>query len=498
MGHEPAGLAGDAPASAAHAGPNRAAPTRGALAALFALVWVSTAWFANDFDIANAITRMYAAVSILDTGSTRIDPYRNLTIDKAEVGGHTYTDKAPGMTLMALAPVAATKAAGRALGADLALINPDGTLNKKRLAVLEFPAIVFTTSLFAAVAAAVSWIFTAAMTGSRFAGLAGTVLVWLGTYLWGWSGRFFGHATSAALLLIAFAALAGLARSEAGGRRIRLAAVSAAALAWVVVVEFTAAPAAFLLFCYGLWGVRRFPRAELFKIVGIGALTGLAALTPLFVYNWVSFGKLVAAGYQGVVGFKGMEEGFLGLTYPKPLVMWELLFGTYRGLVWVAPILLFVPFGLWRMRRGFRAEAIAILAVAVYYLLLNASYYYWDGGGSLGPRHMTPMVGLMALPLAFAVRDVGALWRIPLFAVAALSLAAAFVCAVVTMTPLTEDKFPVASAFVKFAGGEFTTPLSMFTPMRNLASVALYLLVAGALTGALAWMLRRGATPRKA
>lgn len=474
------------------------APTRGALWALFALVWVSAAWFANDFDIANAITRMYATVSILDTGSTRIDPYKDLTIDKAQVDGHYYTDKAPGMTLMALAPVAATKGAAGSLGADLALINTDGTLNKRRLAVLEFPAIVFTTSLFAAAAAATSWTFSAMMTGSRLPALAGTVLVWLGTYLWGWSGRFFGHATSAALLVIAFAALARLARSEPDRARLWLAALAAFALAWVVVVEFTAAPAALILVCYGLWSVRRFPGGELLKLVGVGAIVGLVTLTPLFIYNLASFGKLIAAGYQGVVGFKGMEQGFLGLTYPKPAVIWELLFGTYRGLVWVAPILLFVPFGLWRMARGFRAEAIAILAVAVYYLLLNASYYYWDGGGSLGPRHMAPMVALMALPLAFAARDFGAIWRIPFFAAGAVSVAVAFVCTVVTMTPLTDDRFPVASAFMKFAGGEFTTPLSMFTPMRNLVSVALYLFVAGALTALLAWSLRRAARPRRA
>lgn len=498
MGHEPAGLAGAATAGATHAGPTAAAPTRGALWALFALIWISATWFANDFDIANSITRMYATVSILDTGSTRIDPYKDLTIDKAHVDGHYYTDKAPGMTLMALAPVATTQAAGRALGADLTLVNPDGTLNKKRLAILEFPAIVFTTSLFAAIAAAVSWGFTAAMTGSRLAAVAGTVFVWLGTYLWGWSGRFFGHATSAALLVIAFAALAQLARSDPGRERLWFAALAAFALAWVVVVEFTAAPAALVLFCYGLWSVRRFPGGELLKLVSVGAIVGLITLAPMFVYNWISFGKLVAAGYQGVVGFSGMQQGFLGLTYPKPAVMGELLFGTYRGLVWAAPILLFVPFGLWRMARGFRAEAIAILAVAIYYLLLNSSYYYWDGGGSLGPRHMTPMVGLMALPLAFAARDLGAIWRIPFFAVGVVSIAVAFVCTVVTMTPLTDDRFPVASAFAKFAGGEFTTPLSMFTPMRNLVSVALYLLVAGAFTVLLAWSLRRAGRLRRA
>ena len=35
------------------------------------------------------------------TGDARIDEFRDLTIDKAEFGGHVYLDKAPGMTLLA-------------------------------------------------------------------------------------------------------------------------------------------------------------------------------------------------------------------------------------------------------------------------------------------------------------------------------------------------------------------------------------------------------------
>src|SRR5205823_8888224 len=39
-------------------------------------------------------------------------------------------------------------------------------------------------------------------------------------------------------------------------------------------------------------------------------------------------------------------------------------------------------------------------AIAVYYLLLNASYVYWDGGYSYGPRHMSPALPFLCLALA--------------------------------------------------------------------------------------------------
>jgi hypothetical protein len=43
--------------------------------------------------------------------------------------------------------------------------------------------------------------------------------------------------------------------------------------------------------------------------------------------------------------------------------------------------------------------AIAVV-IPTYYLLLNASYFYWEGGWSYGPRHMAPALPFLALALA--------------------------------------------------------------------------------------------------
>ena len=47
--------------------------------------------------------------------------------------------------------------------------------------------------------------------------------------------------------------------------------------------------------------------------------------------------------------------------------------------------------------------AIGSACVVGFYVLLNASYYYWEGGWAYGPRHITP-----ALP--FAALGLGPLW----------------------------------------------------------------------------------------
>ncbi len=69
---------------------------------------VSCAWFGSwEFNPNNA-TRLFAAIRMVEDGTATIDPLAHLTIDKAQFGAHAYLDKAPGMTLMALAPVALT------------------------------------------------------------------------------------------------------------------------------------------------------------------------------------------------------------------------------------------------------------------------------------------------------------------------------------------------------------------------------------------------------
>src|ERR1700712_1119909 len=73
---------------------------------LFALVWLSCAWFGSWALNPNNATRMFAAIALVEHHDAKIDEFQSLTIDKAEFGGHVYLDKAPGMTLLAL-PAAA-------------------------------------------------------------------------------------------------------------------------------------------------------------------------------------------------------------------------------------------------------------------------------------------------------------------------------------------------------------------------------------------------------
>ena len=158
---------------------------------------------------------------------------------------------------------------------------------------------------------------------------------------------------------------------------------------------------------------------------------------PLFAYHTVSFGGPLATGYSNVVGFEGMEQGFMGLTRPNHWVLLQIIFGKLRGILWLSPILIALPWAVWVAFRDrwMRPEVVLSLLVVAYFLLFNASYFYWNGGGSMGPRHITP-----ALPFAGVVMirlwQVATGWiRVALLVLLGLSMALSIASVAVTMTP---------------------------------------------------------------
>jgi hypothetical protein len=174
-----------------------------------------------------------------------------------------------------------------------------------------------------------------------------------------------------------------------------------------VVTEFQAAIPAIFIGLYALAptkagdGLTAVPCAFRWPIVArIAAGVAIAAI-PLLVYNTLAFGSPLHIGYASEEGFKELHTGFFGITYPHLSTIGELLFGSYRGLLPLSPLMGVVPLGLWVLARGGRrGAAIVAAATGVYYLLLNASYYYWEGGWAFGPRQMTAALPFLALGLA--------------------------------------------------------------------------------------------------
>jgi hypothetical protein len=117
-----------------------------------------------------------------------------------------------------------------------------------------------------------------------------------------------------------------------------------------------------------------------------------------------------------------MQQGIYGVNVPRLLRLRRILFGDYRGLLPLAPVLAVAPIGWLLVRR--RLAAVAAAIIAIYYILLNASYAYWEGGWSYGPRHASPAIPFLCIGLA-------ALWTaVPRYLRGALALVGAYGVAV--------------------------------------------------------------------
>ncbi len=310
-----------------------------------------------------------------------------VTGDRAPRAGHLYSDKAPGASMVAAPAVAL---------ASLVAPSPRTGPSLARLAWVA----TFAAASLPTVACALLLALAALRLGaSRTASFAGALCLGLGTPAWTQATLLFGHALSSACLFAAFTAALAL-RTDGGSIRDRRLGWCVGITAGVAVLtEFPAAVPACALAVYALVAAGSAERRrEVFPRVVAGAL---CIAFVLGAYDLAAFGAPTRLGYGTVAGFDGMQEGVLGITWPKPTVLWELLGGSYRGLFRIAPVFVAAPAGLWALAKApaSRAPAIVAAVVAAWYVLFNAAYHYWDGGYSFGPRHMLPAMPFVTLGL---------------------------------------------------------------------------------------------------
>jgi hypothetical protein len=418
---------------------------------LFLVSFLSYACFLQKPLNANVASRMFLTLSLVGHGEVTIDRYAAHTVDKAENSGHFYCDKAPGLSLLAVPTVAVV---WPTLFSDSDPTDPE-TCSGYYLAT--YFATITTSGLITALSVAIVFLLAAELFGDLLCAILIAGIYGLATPAFGWATAFIGHAPAMGLLVIGFYCFHRLRRGTATTRRdLVLAAAGTACLAWAVVTEFTVAPlAATVLIAYGVSRIMP-AKGDRAALIWCVLISGAACAAPLLVYDHVAFGAPWRVGYQSVAGFPGMKQGFMGIGTPSPSVLYEVIAGPRRGILYLCPILLLVPLGIARMaaHRPHRGIAILIGLVVIYYLLLNASYFYWDGGWSTGPRHITGM-------MPFACLALGAVWiqasrgmRVVMLVLAGVSAVLSLMCVTASMfAPPDYDNVLVEHVFTDFFGG---------------------------------------------
>ena len=83
-------------------------------AALFIMLYISYCYFLQNPYNWNSVPRIALALSVIENGTLDITEYKPATGDIAIYKGKLYSDKAPGMSFMAIPFIAVTPAASKA------------------------------------------------------------------------------------------------------------------------------------------------------------------------------------------------------------------------------------------------------------------------------------------------------------------------------------------------------------------------------------------------
>jgi hypothetical protein len=313
------------------------------------------------------VSRLCLTHSLLH-GHLTIEPCAHATFDRATYAGRVYSDKAPGLSVLAMPIVWA-----------VGLFGTHGWEHGDlRLWVVRLAT---TGVAFLALAFLVGRIAEGIAPGY---GGAALVAFALGTYVAPLAGTTFDHVLAGSFAFGGFLL--------AWSRRYVLAGLS---VALAVDTDYLCALIAIIVAVYVLHaGVRPLLRF---------AAGAAAPLLLLGAYDWTAFGSPFHLSYRYVANQYGHKQasGLFGIHVPYKHAVEQVFLGG-RGILIASPILVAAAAGLVLLGRRYRPEAIVCGTIFGAFVLVNCGYFLPYGGVSPGPRFLVPALPFAALGLATA------------------------------------------------------------------------------------------------
>src|SRR4051794_31319660 len=410
-----------------------------------AVVILGVAWGLVMHQMGWAQMAHYDQVQALDRGQAQIDQWHWDTNDKAWVDGHFYSVKSPGMAALSTPLYAAIEGLGGDKLARAAVNNAEQTAHPKwtpdsvvplenygynvergvrvQRIVEESTPIVWALTLLGAVIPAILLLLGVRWAADRFVpgyGTAAAITLGLATVVMTFAAEFFSHVISAGF---AFAAFCLLMKERDKTPSLAMVAGAGLLAGLAVTFEFQTGLVGVVLFGYALARKNQHEsgRARARPLISRGAAYGAGAVAgalPMLGFNLWAFGNPLKLAYGDAVAFPGASghdvlglnsHGFFGITAPRADSALSLMLAG-KGILVLTPILVMAIVGVFMMRRrGPRAEANTILAVAAVYFIYNSGYWLPFGGGTPGPRFLIPALPFIAIGFAYAYKRLPAL-----------------------------------------------------------------------------------------
>jgi len=364
-------------------------------AAIFLIPFITYAYFYQGADQSIAC-RFDLMRSMMEKGVLWINDYCGFnTADIITFHGHIYSVKAPGTSYTALIPWEFFKT----------LLLPMKAAHEPQYwAFTTYLTTAFSTGLLVAAMCVVMFRFARFLGASdgRAAGVA--LILGLGTIAFPYATELTGEPVAAVCVFAAFYLLATF-----DARPSSMRALAAGFLAgWAVLNDYPVFLVAAAIGIYALFKLRDWNY--------LWAFSAGAAITVaiMLAFNWGAFGNPFFFSYQAFKAaptenrqFPEQAVGFVGLTYPKMRILWNVLLDPQRGLFFCNPVLLLsiVGVGYFARLKQWRAEFVVTVYSFVVLFLFNAAYgesiVSWGGGTATGPRQIVASVPFMALALTF-------------------------------------------------------------------------------------------------
>lgn len=334
---------------------------------------------------ANELPRVYLVKAMVDDHTFAIDrgvKRWGKTVDVADAGGHSYSNKAPGSSML-VAPVYAVVS----LFGDPSL---DFTVWLCRIVAGIIPTLLFLRLLSR---------FLERYAPDEQVRRVVVVAYALGSMAMTFSVMFISHQLSAVVVGSCWI----LALEHVDRKRGIRALIAAGLLAGCApLVDYQAAFAIPVIAIHVIVKLRGRTRGEYAKIVGIAAAAAALPIAILLVYHAAAFGSPLCTGYDPAcvqTPFANLQsQGFLGLASFRMHSFIGSTVAPDNGLFALAPwLLLAIPGAvlLWKRDRG---TTITCCTLAILYLAFVSSLAMWRAGWSVGPRYITVMLPFL-LPL---------------------------------------------------------------------------------------------------
>ena len=426
---------------------------------------------------ANELPRVYLVKAMVDHGTFAVDDgvrRWGKTVDVSDWRGHSYSNKAPGSSMLAVPGYLVLKAVS---GGEPSVA---ATTWVARFTTGVLPMLAFLWLL---------WRFLARYAPDPHVRRAVVAAYALGSMALVYSVLFISHQLAA--ICIASAWMIGT-EVVAGDRTPR----------WMLAAGFLAGAAPLCDYQAAFAGVpvaiaigwRAWRHPDRWRLYAMAAGAAAVPIAILLAYHQACFDSPLRTGYDASQSFAHFhQQGFLGITELR----WEAFYGSMlapdNGLVTLAPWLLLAIPGTWLLARDRAHRDVAIVgaAIAAIYVLFISSINFWRGGWQVGPRYITAMLPFVLPAVAATLTHVDGKRVLRGVALGSVVVGIVIYTTAVATFPHWPDRWvdrnPLYEiSFRLLADGHAPYSLGWALGLRGLASLVPYFLVVAAIVG---WVL---------